>query len=175
MSFIILVGLDGKMSKLLQHILKGQSRDYKIFSSKALSLDSFAGAEGVIDFSLPEAAKVIAQKSIEAKIPWICGTTGWTSDEQFNESVLQASKKIPVVFDSNFSLGVELLCQMSELLAKNLNVDMAITDIHHDQKRDAPSGTAIKIAKRIEGQGSKSVQINSIRLGDIPGEHRVLV
>jgi 4-hydroxy-tetrahydrodipicolinate reductase len=177
MSFIVLVGANGKMSKTLQSCLEAKNKSFRIYTKengKDASTKNFEGAEGIIDFSLPLATSDVCRLAVSAKIPLVCGTTGWPSAEEAKKVFVSAAKTIPVVWDSNFSLGIELLCEASELLAKTITNGAAITDIHHSQKRDAPSGTALKIADRLKSVRQMPVEIQSIRIGEIFGEHRVL-
>ncbi|MDB5036861.1 MAG: dapB [Bacteriovoracaceae bacterium] len=178
MKAIVLVGSTGKMSRILQELCQEQKLPFKVFSEKAspaLQIKNFSGTKGVIDFSLPDATEKICRMAIEANVPYICGTTGWKSKSEIDNLFTEASKKIAVVKDANFSLGVEILSEASEILAKALSSELLITDIHHSQKKDAPSGTALKIEARMKKANPKSlVKINSIREGEVFGEHRIL-
>lgn len=169
-----LVGSEGKMSKVLQEILGSQKRSFKLWSSKAdpqLRTENFEDCSGIIDFSLPEVSAKVLELAETARLPYVCGTTGWSDFTATRKAFLKAADHIPIVLDSNFSAGIEILCQVAELIGQNLKTPIVITDIHHTEKRDAPSGTALKIADRIQGQSS----IQSIRLGNIFGEHRLLI
>lgn len=166
------------MSKVLQAICREENRAFKLYSKKApseLSVQTFEGSSGVIDFSLPEGTAEICEKARRAKVPYICGTTGWSQKSEIENLFCSSSKEIPIVRDANFSLGVEILCQTAEILARNVP-EISITDTHHSQKRDAPSGTALKIEERIKlANPHAKTLIQSIRLGEVFGEHRLLV
>jgi len=176
---IIIIGLEGRMSEILQELLGALKLPYKIFSPKApdsLRAENFKNSQGVIDFSKPEIFEKVIGLAMEAKVPFVCGTTGFSSDDFKQKLLEEASKTIPVVWDSNFSQGIEILCQMSELLSKNIVGHYSITDIHHTHKKDSPSGTAHKIKSRILNKNPKlPLEVLSIRTGEIPGEHRVLI
>lgn len=179
MAFVVIVGSQGRMSSMLQELCRQDRIEYRLYSTNAPEdkrVESFAGASGVIDFSLPQATNEVIKLCREARVPLVCGTTGWASEQERDMIFEEASREIPVVLDSNFSMGVELLCQTAELLAKQLDTGFGITDIHHHHKKDSPSGTALKLAKRIQEQNQNAtVTFNDFRLGEIPGEHRVLV
>lgn len=179
MSFIVIVGYQGRMSRDLQNLLTEQKLDYKIFSSKApadLRVESFEGASGVIDFSKPEAAEKIAKLVSQAKVPWVCGTTAWPSIEKKNQILKLASDSAPVLVDSNFSFGIEILCRTAENLAESLSGPFFIIDYHHQFKKDSPSGTALKIAERMREKNPKAnIEFRDIRAGQIAGEHQIFV
>lgn len=179
MSYTVIVGSKGRMSGSLQKIFQERSEEFRIFSENApadLQVQDFKGSRGVIDFSAPESTEIVIQKAVEAGVPLVCGTTGWKSEAERDELFSEAAKKIPIVVDSNFSLGIEILSRGAELLAKNLPGPFFITDLHHQHKKDAPSGTAFKLAERIRSVNPEAeIEHRDFRLGEIPGEHRVLV
>lgn len=173
---VVVVGYTGRMSSLIRTIALENGADVKVYSNQApasLKVDQFIGASGIIDFSLPSAIQEIAEKAAAAKVPLISGTTGWASHSEVKGLFSDTASKVAVVWDSNFSAGIELLCQMSELATKTLKTSALITDIHHQHKRDTPSGTAIKISDRIESISKSKSEIKSERIGEVPGEHRV--
>lgn len=175
-SFVVVVGFAGRMSQLVRAVLQERSIELKVFSSKAppeLKIDDFRGSAGVIDFSQPEATEKILKMAVEAKVPLVCGTTGFSDRSAIERRFRESAQSIPIVWDSNFSLGVEVLCQLSERAAQRLMSSAAITDIHHIHKKDAPSGTALKIQDRIKASASVSTTIESIRIGEVFGEHKV--
>lgn len=176
MSDIILVGSEGRMSKELQSVLTSKRQTFKVFGApgKKREVNNFKGALGVIDFSLPAATPEILDLALSAKIPVVCGTTGWKDAGLFESVFSQASKKIPIVWDSNFSTGVELICQAAENIAPHASGKVKISDLHHIHKKDSPSGTALKIQKRLLDSNPKlKVEIESFREGENPGEHRI--
>jgi len=174
---IVIVGSRGRMAQELQKILNDQTLAFSIYSPNSKeSVQDFQSSSGVIDFSKPEATPEVIRLARAAKVPLICGTTGWKSEEEKRALFEEAAAEIPIVLDSNFSLGIELLCRSCQILAKNLEGPFIITDIHHRHKKDAPSGTALKIAKRMKDQKpGLEIQFKDMRIGEIPGEHRVMV
>lgn len=164
------------MSTLIRSCLEARKIDVRVFSDKAPSeirVSTFEGASGVIDFSRTELTEKILALAVSAKVPLVCGTTGFADRKKIEAEFRQASKTIPVVWDSNFSLGVEILCRASEIAALRTSNAAHITDLHHIHKKDAPSGTALKIQDRIKSAAALKVEIESIREGEIFGEHRV--
>jgi 4-hydroxy-tetrahydrodipicolinate reductase len=145
----------------------------------------------IIDFSSPEGCMNLLKSIQNLKIPIVIGTTGLSSEEQ-NE-ILKLSKNAPVVFASNFSTGINLLNWLTEKSAEFLSLDFQteIVELHHKNKKDAPSGTAITLGNKIvkarnltqdhlvysrDGIGERPencVGIQAVRGGDIVGEHTV--
>jgi 4-hydroxy-tetrahydrodipicolinate reductase len=104
----------------------------------------------------------------------VIGTTGLSEEEKIK--VKEASRYIPIVFSPNMSVGVNLLFRLVREAAKTLSdYEVKIIEAHHIHKKDAPSGTAKKLAEIIEKESGKKVtDIKSIREGEIVGDHRVI-
>lgn len=152
------------------------------------------GLNSLIDFSHPSVTVKIAKLCAENKIAFVTGTTGM-NEEQINEVKSYASA-IPILISSNMSIGVNLLFKFAAQIAKSLGeeYDIEIIEKHHRFKKDAPSGTALSIAKAIaketnrdlaqvgkygrEGQTGERTRseicMHAIRAGDIVGEHTIL-
>lgn len=138
----------------------------------------FLSADVAVEFSMPSVAVENFKKCFDHKIPLVAGTTGWYDQM---EEVLAHCKKTSntFIFGSNFSIGVNVFFKINELLAdimKNQDCfDVKIEETHHIAKKDAPSGTAIQLAKIIENQYNKQldIPISSYRLTDVPGIHKV--
>ena len=132
----------------------------------------------VIDFSSPDGFIACVNFCIENSIPLISGTTG-LSDEHL-EIVSTAKKSIPILLASNMSLGIANLKSSIEqyLLSISAPLKCQIIEIHHTNKKDSPSGTAIEIQSFIENlPGSKidsPIEVQSQRIGDIFGIHRII-
>jgi 4-hydroxy-tetrahydrodipicolinate reductase len=174
---IIVIGASGRMSGDVQSLLKEREIPFEVWSSKTSSEQaqkSLQNSMGIIDFSSPQAAREIVSRLQHQPRPWVCGTTGWTSLDERNQILQSAASWAPVLFDSNFSLGIELLCRSLETIGHQISTTFFITDLHHAQKKDSPSGTALKIADRIrEVQPSAKIEFRDIRAGNIIGEHRI--
>ena len=152
---------------------------------------AFAGADVAIDFSYADAATSICEVAIKSKTPLVIGTTGHSAKQR--DDIVAASKQIPVVLASNFSVGVNALFALTENAAKILgdDFDLEIVETHHRMKKDAPSGTAKTLAEILqrarqtrilrhgrEGivgeRGKSEIGIHSVRGGDVVGDHTVI-
>ena len=144
------------------------------FQSKAIDLNNISA---VIDFSSPGGFKACISLCIENKLPLISGTTGLT-DEHF-KLVSSAKKSIPILLASNMSIGIANLKTSIEKYISSISIPSKckIFEIHHTKKKDAPSGTAIEIQKFIENLPESkvvsSIDIESLRIGNIYGIHRI--
>lgn len=131
----------------------------------------------VIEFTSPDATVAHAQLAQELRKPMVIGTTGF-SDAQM-ESLRLAAKAIPIVVSPNMSIGVNVLFELAQLAAQRLGLayDVEIVESHHREKKDAPSGTARRLAEllaSVRKQPSGSIPVHAIRAGDIVGEHTVV-
>ena len=132
----------------------------------------------VVDFSSPDGFIICANYCIENKIPLISGTTG-LSDEHL-EIVSTAKKSIPILLASNMSLGIANLKSSIEQYLSSISTPSKckIIEIHHTNKKDSPSGTAIEIQSFLENlPGSKidsPIEVQSQRIGGIFGIHRII-
>lgn len=150
-------------------------------------------AQVAIDFTLPEATQDVIQAVTSAKIPLVCGVSGLT--EPGYQSMLDACKEIPILYDRNMSLGVAVLQQLVQLAGATLGsqFEAEIHETHHIHKIDAPSGTAIQLGEALatsRGQifteachydpcgnsepVSGQIHFDVKRRGEVPGEHTVL-
>ncbi|ANH61675.1 4-hydroxy-tetrahydrodipicolinate reductase [Dokdonia donghaensis] len=177
----------GKMGQTIEKI--AESRGHEIVA-RVSSPENFTleNADIAIDFSIPDSAVNHITKCFEAGIPIVSGTTGWL-DSYEDMVALCKEKNGGFIYASNFSVGVNLFFEFNKKLAQimaphnDYKVDM--TEIHHTQKLDAPSGTAITLAEGIiettpytawslaEGQSIKDnhIPITAEREGTVPGTH----
>jgi 4-hydroxy-tetrahydrodipicolinate reductase len=127
-----------------------------------------------IDFTTPEASEEHLDYAARYKKALVLGTTGF-SDAQVCK-VEEIAKLIPVVFSPNMSVGVNVLFQLLPEIAKRLGPEYSveIVEAHHRAKKDAPSGTAKKMAQVITQSTGREIPVHSIRLGDIFGDHTVV-
>lgn len=164
----------------------GENADYP-------SLDSIPSAEGIdciIDFSHHGATSALLDFAVRNKLPLVIATTGHTFEEI--EDIKEAAKKIPLFYSRNMSLGIALLIELAKTaVAAMPDADIEIVEKHHNRKIDAPSGTALMIGDAIcdirpdayalvgrNGLGKRDVKeigIHSIRMGNIVGEHEVII
>ncbi len=152
--------------------------------------DYTGDADVIVDFSHHSAVKDLLSYSVERKIPVIVATTGHTEDEL--AVIKKASEKTAVFHSANMSLGVALLTQLAVKAAKAMpDADIEIVETHHNRKLDAPSGTALMLANAVKNtrKGSQittgrcgqckreknEIGIQSVRRGNIPGIHEVII
>ena len=144
----------------------------------------------IIDFSHHSCVPELLDFAVENNIPTVVATTGHTPDEI--DKIHEAARRIPVFFSANMSLGVALLVELAKTAAHAMpDAEIEIIEKHHNRKIDAPSGTALMIANAItevrpeaytnlgrSGQGKRTreeIGIHAIRMGNIVGEHEVIV
>lgn len=124
-----------------------------------------------IDFSLPEGFDPVLALCVQRHVPLVSGTTGL--DEQQQLALRSAAAQIPLLWASNFSLGVAVLTELVERAAAALpGWDCDVIEAHHVHKKDAPSGTAITLGEAAAASGANP-HYASLRAGDIVGEHQV--
>ncbi len=177
----------GKMGKVIEQI--ALERNHEIVLRKG-SQDSFEGLENAdvaIDFSVPSVAVENISTCLEKGIPVVSGTTGWL--EKYDEMVALCNQKNgSFIYGSNFSLGVNIFFELNEYLAKMMNnlkqYKVSMEEIHHTQKLDAPSGTAISLANGIikntsyenwtlDVTNDNQIHIDAKRIENVPGTHSV--
>ncbi len=136
-----------------------------------------AEADVVIDFSLPEGTMAVLEAVKRHGTPLVCGVSGLT-DEQMAR-VDETAAVVPIVYDRNMSLGIAVLARAVRDAAASLGTDfeVEISEVHHVHKKDAPSGTALKLGEAVAGArgepGTGSVRFHSERRGEVPGDHEV--
>lgn len=198
---IIINGAGGRMGKevvrLAEEGFGGASVaakvdiSYETNGDEYKKLADFSGAaDCIIDFSHHSATAEITEYAVENNIPAVIASTGQTPEEI--ELIKAASKKVPIFLSANMSLGVALLVELAKITAKNFPyADIEIIEKHHNRKLDAPSGTALLVAEAIKsvrektkfvfgrhGQAKRTqeeIGIHAVRMGNIIGEHEVIV
>ena len=173
---IAIVGAAGRMGRKLIELAEGTELEVvaKVDVAEGYERTWGAGVEGVIDFSYHTGVPAGVTKAAQEGIAYVIGTTGITAEEQ--KAVDAAAKRIPVVQSGNYSLGVNLLLELVKKAATILgpDYDVEITEMHHRHKKDAPSGTALMLAKSVASGRGVSLDEKAIygRKGDI-GERPV--
>lgn len=199
---IIIHGIGGRMGAEVAKLALGGVRGTEVLAGVdpygsfdgVKCVKSFAElserADCIIDFSHHAATKSLLDYAVKTGTPVVLATTGHTEDEL--EAVRLASEKIAIFHAANMSLGVALLIELAKIAAKTMpDAEIEIIEKHHDRKLDAPSGTALAIANAIKtvrddafftygrsGQAKRTkeeIGIHAIRLGNIVGEHEVIV
>ena len=189
---ILLIGY-GKMGQLIEELAlkKGHEITAKINSKNSLNLLSVnpRNIDVALEFSKPETVVENVKWCLDKQIPVVIGTTGWQGYKKEIDDYCH-NLKGTYFFASNFSIGVNLFFKLNEQLAKKLNsfddYEPSITEIHHTNKLDAPSGTAITLAEGIlgnlerktkwtnsESSSTKAIHISSKRIDPTPGTHTV--
>ncbi len=141
----------------------------------ALTPESLAATDVIIDFTTPSAAVANVEACIRAKKNIVVGTTGWYDQlPRLRELVLSANTGF--LYGSNFSIGVNLFFEIAATAGAALRYDYSgqIFERHHQQKKDAPSGTAITIQKIVREVGGDELEIVSFREGDAVGMHELV-
>ena len=176
----------GKMGKEIEKISLERKHEIIFKIDKDSNIKNISGADVAINFCTPETAVKNIEFGLKNSIPVVSGTTGWLS----GLSKIQELSKISntsFLYSSNFSLGVNLFFDLNKRLAdimkKHDQYNLSIEEIHHVQKVDKPSGTAITIANGIIEKGKyknwstdnekNSIQIESKRIDKVPGTHIV--
>ena len=194
---IAIVGAAGRMGKMLTALADANpSLEVVATVDVADGYDKAwpAGTEAVIDFSFHSAVPAFIAKAAEEGIAYVIGTTGLSAEEQ--GAVDAAAKRIPVVQSGNYSLGVNLLLNLVKTAAKVLGpeYDVEVVEMHHRHKKDAPSGTALMLAKAAAaGRGvdfdkaaiygrkgiigerpEGEIAVHALRGGSVVGDHTVM-
>ncbi len=148
----------------------------RVDRARAAEFADEAGAvSAAVDFSSPEATVHYAAACARAKVAFITGTTGLNDVQR--AQLAAAAKKIPVFSSPNFSRGVTLMTWLAAEAAKRLpGYDAVVVETHHKGKKDAPSGTALRLAQAVrDGRGSaEKVETVSLRLSDVVGDHELI-
>jgi 4-hydroxy-tetrahydrodipicolinate reductase len=138
------------------------------------NLDGLFLVDVLLDFTLPEATDEHLNYVAKYRKALVLGTTGLSAAQK--NKVEEIAKIVPVVFSPNMSIGVNVLFSALPEIANKLGLDYSveIVEAHHKAKKDAPSGTARKIAEIIAQATKKNIPTHSIRLGDIFGDHTII-
>ncbi len=163
-----LVGASGKLGKEVISVFTEHGSEL-VFSLDIQGEWKQSDPEILIDCSLPEAFDKMIFFAKSFNVPLIVATTGLT-DENINQLKSYAMNK-PVVQSYNFSLGIQILLELTKIANEKLpDWDVEISETHHRFKKDKPSGTAKMIQKIF---GNREVNVTSHRLGNVPGDHTV--
>lgn len=202
---IILCGCNGKMGQVISEIV-GNDTEAQIVAGIDLNTEAKNGypiftqimecdreADVIIDFSHPSVLDDMLQYSVKKQIPLVLCTTG-LSEEQITQ-VQDAAKQVAILRSANMSLGINILLKLIQEVAKVLapaGFDMEIVEKHHNQKLDAPSGTALALADSLNQamnqdyfykydrsaerakRNKKEIGISAVRGGTIVGEHEII-
>ncbi|EPH11494.1 dihydrodipicolinate reductase [Myroides odoratimimus CCUG 12700] len=177
----------GKMGQIIERIAIERGHEIVLRKRSSDTYEGLKDADVAIDFSVPSAAVQNITTCFELNIPIISGTTGWL--EEYDKMVDLCTKSNGAfLYGSNFSLGVNLFFELNSYLAKMMNnlndYKVSMEEIHHTQKLDAPSGTAISLANGIientdytawtlDTPDTNQIHIDAKRIDSVPGTHSV--
>ena len=190
---IALIGY-GKMGHIIEHIALERGHEVvskvDVDNQEEFESEAFASADVAIEFTVPAKAVENYRKAWAAGVPVVSGTTGWNAVlPELKEEI--AANGYTLFWASNFSLGVNLFFELNRRLAQMMNryanYDVAMTEIHHTEKKDAPSGTAITLAEGVlenldrkeewvlvdsqQSTVNSQLGIEALREGKVPGTH----
>ncbi|MDM1524828.1 4-hydroxy-tetrahydrodipicolinate reductase [Myroides odoratimimus] len=177
----------GKMGQIIERIAIERGHEIVLRKRSSDTYEGLKETDVAIDFSVPSAAVQNITTCFELNIPIISGTTGWL--EEYDKMVDLCTKSNGAfLYGSNFSLGVNLFFELNSYLAKMMNnlndYKVSMEEIHHTQKLDAPSGTAISLANGIientdytawtlDTPDTNQIHIDAKRIDSVPGTHSV--
>ena len=178
----------GKMGKTIEQIAIKRGHNVVLTIDKDTINYDITKADVAIDFSVPSVAFKNISNCINNNVPVISGTTGWL--DKYDDAVaLCKEKKGAFIYSSNYSLGVNIFFELNKTLAKMMSAlkqyNVAMEEIHHTQKLDAPSGTAISLANdiieyhkgftnwKLDENGKNTIPITAKRIADVAGTHTV--
>jgi len=171
---VVLVGGAGRMGRHITELLHEAPRFTVV--REVNGADEWTSVptdvDVVIDFSRPPGLAAALTWCLEHGVALVSGTTGF--DEDFRRRLIEASRNIPILYSANMSPGIAAMTAMLDHFARLNEWDYRIDEIHHKQKQDAPSGTALLLDAKMRAVLGRPLEIpNSIRGGTVPGMHQV--
>ena len=180
---IAIVGY-GKMGRMIErfalergHEIALKLDEFNNANFESITADQFAGVDVAIDFSVPAAAVTNIEKIAALGVNLVVGTTGWTEHSTHVREVVEKNK-IGLVWSPNYSVGVNaffrIVAEAAKLLSGAPEYEAWAWEIHHSAKKDAPSGTLLKIVDEMRKAGyDRRVDVGSNRAGTIAGTHEI--
>lgn len=180
----------GKMGKTIEQLAQEKGHNIVLRASSSTKKIDLSKADVAIEFSTPDSVVENLKACFEQNVPVVCGTTGWL--DAYDELIkLCKARNGSFIYASNFSVGVNLFFELnknlSQLMAKHKAYIPSVEEIHHTQKKDAPSGTAISLAEQIVANTdytkwclvennndevvAEQLPITAMRKGDVKGTH----
>lgn len=187
---IALVG-NGKMGRMID-TLCAQDENLHVAGfvgpGACRTLDELADVDVAVDFSYPGNIDMVLETAVRRRLPLVIGTTGFSAQQA--AQIRAASAQVPVVWANNFSTGVTVMCRLARMAAQALGdeFDIEIVETHHNQKEDAPSGTAKALLASVDPNGAydvvygregrpgkrgREIGMHALRGGTVAGEHSV--
>lgn len=175
---------DGKMGRAISSLAESHGFTVVAFLGegevlpRGLTKSLLNGADVAVEFTAPQHAAANVRGCVSAGCPVVCGTTGWDEARVKVEKEVRA-KKGALLWAPNFSIGVHLFARIVEHAARLVAESKAgfeahLVETHHNQKLDAPSGTARALADRAARASGTPLPITSVRVGSVPGTHEVI-
>ncbi|MBS7788223.1 4-hydroxy-tetrahydrodipicolinate reductase [Flavobacterium sp. CYK-55] len=180
----------GKMGKIIEEIALSRGHQIVLRKTSESSFDGLENADVAIDFSVPSAAVRNISECLHTNVPIVSGTTGWLDEYQTMVDLCQKQNGA-FIYGSNFSLGVNIFFELNRHLARVMaqfeQYKVSMEEIHHTQKLDAPSGTAISLAQGIIEESDyldwslknttpphqQTIEIDALRIENVPGTHSI--
>jgi 4-hydroxy-tetrahydrodipicolinate reductase len=175
---VLLIGAAGRMGKTITDLASSDSKiDIIARSDLGDPIEPpMKNCDVAIDFSHADAITEICRAALQRRKPLVIGTTGHSTEQR--RTIEETAQSLPIVFASNFSIGVNVLFWLTSKAAEQLgsDFDAEIVETHHKMKKDAPSGTAKTLAEVLKAttRTRSEIPIQSIREGDVVGEHTVI-
>jgi len=180
---IAIIG-DGKMGQAIKHLAieKGWAvsavvGEHESAGGKGISAHSLGEPDVAVEFTQPDAAVANVVAALRAGVPVVVGTTGWY-DALPEVTRIAKETGTSFLWSPNFSLGVNVMIELARyagaLMRALEDFDAHIVETHHTRKKDAPSGTAIAIAKAASDALERPIPTTSIRTGSVPGTHELI-
>jgi len=180
----------GKMGQIIEEIALSRGHEIVLQKTSQSSFEGLEKADVAIDFSVPSAAVRNISECLHTNVPIVSGTTGWLDEYHVMVDLCQKQNGA-FIYGSNFSLGVNIFFELNTHLARVMaqfdQYKVSMEEIHHTQKLDAPSGTAISLAQSIikesnykhwalKNESKKdehTIEINALRIENVPGTHTI--
>ncbi|MBK1834009.1 4-hydroxy-tetrahydrodipicolinate reductase [Roseibacillus ishigakijimensis] len=194
---LTVTGRSGRMGQAVVNAIEAEAKaEFHSSHDKGEDLAAaLAGSQGIIDFTLPSLTDDLLEKALVAKVPLVIGTTGHSDTQR--AAIAKAAESLPIVYASNFSVGVNTLFWLTRHAARilgNETFDIEVTEMHHRHKVDAPSGTARTLLEILNEETGTSYQddidhgrlgetgprpqgrigMHTLRGGDVVGDHTVM-
>lgn len=175
---VLLIGAAGRMGKTISDVANDDPKiDIIAQCDLGDSIESpMKTCDVAIDFSHADAVVGICRAALPYRKPLVIGTTGHSNEQR--RTIEETTRSLPIVLASNFSIGVNVLFWLTRKAAEQLGADFdaKIVETHHKMKKDAPSGTAKTVAEVLKAarKTQSEIPIQSIREGDVVGEHTVI-
>jgi 4-hydroxy-tetrahydrodipicolinate reductase len=180
---LALVGY-GKMGRMIERLATANGDvvaltldEFNNVNGAGLTAANFAGIDAAIEFTAPSIAVSNLLRLAELKVPTVCGTTGWYGDLERVRAAYQANQGA-LVYSANFSVGVNILrrvvSETARWMARQPGYESWAWEIHHSAKKDAPSGTLLRLVEDMRAAGyDRNVDVASNRAGAHPGTHEI--